>query len=312
MTRRGLFWLCAAFVAVLLAVLAVPAAYILVGLYRGQAFYRGMPSCYWRLQLRKWAEENFPGLTEPRPLLERACDFCFPAGGFEDDPAAVPVLAELLRDYDWRVRYAAANALNRIGPRAEPAVPALAMAISDPEPFVREEAVSALGSTGAAAAVPALVEALRGDGTLASTSQKALWQLGPAVVVPLTDALSHPDPGIRSRVAEMLAWLGPRAATASPALIAALGDSNGQVRDTASSALQRIGRGTSLLVQALHHQEPRVRRGAAEALGQTMPNGEVIAALTAALDDEDAATRGAAARSLKKHAWLKPAKPRRP
>jgi HEAT repeat protein len=75
---------------------------------------------------------------------------------------AVPALAVALQDPDCRVRHKTAVTLERIGREAEAAVPNLIEALSDEDDFVREWAAHALGAIGPAAAqaIPALTEAL--------------------------------------------------------------------------------------------------------------------------------------------------------
>lgn len=77
--------------------------------------------------------------------------------------AAVPQLAQALRDPNPLVRKRAADILARIGPDARDAVPVLIQALDDPEEDVRKAAVRALGEIGPAAeeAVPHLIDALR-------------------------------------------------------------------------------------------------------------------------------------------------------
>ena len=80
-------------------------------------------------------------------------------------PEAVPDLAEALRDPDWRVRWAAASALEYLGPEAADAVPALADALGDSHVEVRERVARTLALIGPEAvdAVPALMEALEDE-----------------------------------------------------------------------------------------------------------------------------------------------------
>jgi HEAT repeat protein len=79
--------------------------------------------------------------------------------------AAVPSLAETLRDPDQEVRLSAAMALESAGPQAAPAVPALVEALKDADANVRLWSCKALGSVGppARAAIPALVDAAKVD-----------------------------------------------------------------------------------------------------------------------------------------------------
>ena len=78
--------------------------------------------------------------------------------------AAVPALAQALKDEDEWVRANAAEALGRIGPEAKAAVPALIQALKNEDVLrVRWGAAEALGQIGPAAkqAVPALAQALK-------------------------------------------------------------------------------------------------------------------------------------------------------
>ena len=129
---------------------------------------------------------------------------------------SVPALAAALGDTDSGVRFAAASALEEMGPRAEPAVVLLAAALRDKDPDVRHFAAEALGriGPGAKAAVPALIEALR------------TW----------------PADAPRPSVAAALAHIGPDAKAAIPALIVAFCRSSTRTRVTGCRrALGRIG-----------------------------------------------------------------------
>src|SRR3954447_6351230 len=74
-------------------------------------------------------------------------------------------LMDDLNHQDPSARLEAAAALDRMGPRAKAAVPALAGALKDADVHVRKMAALALGDIGpdAGGAVPALVEALRDE-----------------------------------------------------------------------------------------------------------------------------------------------------
>ena len=63
----------------------------------------------------------------------------------------------------------ATNALGRIGPGAEPAVPTLIAAILDPDAVVQDTAVTALREIGPAA-VPALIAALKDETRMSGKS----------------------------------------------------------------------------------------------------------------------------------------------
>ena len=110
---------------------------------------------------------------------------------------AVPALILALKDPEARVRKAAASALWGLGPKAHDAVPTLAEALADNGDGVRLGAVMALGSIGrdAAAAVPALARAVRDrDGNVRLWAAKALAKIGPparAALPALTDAARY-------------------------------------------------------------------------------------------------------------------------
>jgi len=136
-------------------------------------------------------------------------------------PAAsgVPALVEALQPKDDTaanegLRQEAANALGRIGPLgASEAVPALARALKDVSPVVREVAAQSLRHVGpdAGRAVTELAEALADDSNL-----------------------------VRLHAAEALGELGPSARAATSALRRALEDENSYVRTAAGAALARI------------------------------------------------------------------------
>src|SRR5262249_30913902 len=70
---------------------------------------------------------------------------------------------ERLKSPDAKKRVEAAQAIEKIGPAAKDAVPALIQTLKDNDPDVREGAARALGEIGPGAkdAVPALVDALK-------------------------------------------------------------------------------------------------------------------------------------------------------
>jgi HEAT repeat protein len=74
-----------------------------------------------------------------------------------------PALAERLKDSDPNVRYSAARALGKYGPKAKDYVPDLVQALKDRDKTVRMGAAYALGDVGTDAgdAVAALKEALK-------------------------------------------------------------------------------------------------------------------------------------------------------
>jgi hypothetical protein len=122
-----------------------------IGWWRGEAFYQGMPTSYWSRECQRWQElkitGSWPGadrywIREPNwfeqhvdPILNRAPIIWSmdPLPLLRSDPLAVPVLVELLQDADINVRRIAANGLKMIGPPAKAATPALIQAAENEE-----------------------------------------------------------------------------------------------------------------------------------------------------------------------------------
>src|SRR5262249_52567181 len=145
---------------------------------------------------------------------------------------AAPSLVAALKDPDKDVRSVAAFALGEIspgaphpgdGPRSE--VVALARALrQEADHGARLWAAQALVKFGADAwvAVPALRQALstfdKGLG-VAEVAADVLARLRPAAVEILGEALQDPECPARSRVAQYLGELGPRARAALPSLM---------------------------------------------------------------------------------------------
>ncbi len=243
--------------------------------------------------------------------------------------AAVPALINLLNGPNREMRLSAADVLARIGPAARAAVPSLIRAIDHPEPTdvaetLKIRSVRALGRIGpdAAAAIPSLNRLFGEDGVDQCEIVVALNGIGAPPVWKLVDAfLLDAD----FRAAHDLAWLGPKAHEAIPALKKALADKRPQVRFSSAAALAFIEPAATesipVLVDALNHLDDRelevsdapaalarfgpkaraavpklaelVRKGSTdpglvEALVQIDPDGkESVPALISALDDDD-------------------------
>src|SRR3954470_10300000 len=129
------------------------------------------------------------------------------------DELPLPELVRRLKHPDTADRRAAAAALGRLGPKAGPAVPALAEALSDEDLYVRRLAALALGDIGAGGAVPALIEALGDE-----------------------------DEGARRRAAVALGEIGPEAAPALAALRELREEGGEAVREAAARAVRDIKR----------------------------------------------------------------------
>lgn len=118
---------------------------------------------------------------------------------------AVPHLIELLRGADPGTRYLCAKALGQIGDEAEAAVPALLEALRGDDMFLRAGATGALIKIGYPS-VPGLTAALFDDSNAVKRAAcKALGKIGnPRAIAALTNALQDANAGVRRLAAEAL------------------------------------------------------------------------------------------------------------
>jgi len=148
----------------------------------------------------------------------------------------------------------------------------------------RAELVRAIGSFGADAgpAVKAVAEALtHPDPEIRSAAAWALSQMG-ATAAPAIPALektiADTNPRVRSLSAVALRSMGPKAAEAVPALVQALSDPAAYVRAPAADAIGSIGTAAKAAVQPLIErllatgEQVYVLRSVAAALGDIGPN----------------------------------------
>lgn len=151
------------------------------------------------------------------------------------------------------------------------AIPELTALMPQVDPGTRYVLARALGRIGDERAVPALLEALRGDDPwVRAAVTGALIQMGSPAVDGLVDALRDEDKAVRRAAAKAVGKIGERA------------DDNRVVRGL-SAALLDVDRG--------------VRRFAAEALGRLGAAGKVDE-LREVLSDRDAEVRIAAFKAL--------------
>lgn len=224
----------------------------------------------------------------------------------------VPALVDALHDLQGPELAHIIEALSTLGPAA---VPRLVSAI-DVE-ALRPVAFMVLDRMGpqAKTAVPALVEHLKtDDDTLKSQLQFVLAAIGPdsAPAVPLlVESLASGNDDVRRSALYALGKIGPGAKAAAPALRSHLSNPD-------SDALRRVGvvwallqidpnnpqlviEAVPLLTEALSSEVPLVRREAAIALGNLgQPAHGSIGEIRALLDDKDPGVRAAAAEALEK------------
>lgn len=154
-----------------------------------------------------------------------------------DDPNAVGLLAEALRDDDYTVRWAVVGALAWL--RDDATIPMLLEAMHDKHFTVRLAVIRAFEEIQSVTVAPALAERLR-----------------------------DPHPLVREKAAEAIGML--RANEAEESLLVALSDHEPFVRRAAAEALGelRLPVQTERLIAALDDEDAFVRMAAAEALGR--------------------------------------------
>ncbi len=115
----------------------------LQGFLRGESFYKGRPTSYWKDEIKQAINA-----TRPRPtsVLDRLVRWNQSGPPRLGEPAALPVLTELLSDLDPEVRMYAAGALIDKGSWAEPVLPRLKELLQDEDPRIRRTAVYAVNS----------------------------------------------------------------------------------------------------------------------------------------------------------------------
>jgi HEAT repeat protein len=116
---------------------------------------------------------------------------------------AVQPLIPVLKDGNENVRQSAVEALGKIGGTAvvEPLIPVL----KDGNENVRQSAVEALGKIGGTSVIEPLINVLAEDNEkIHQAAATALVIIGAPAKGPLSNALNHQIPGVRSRAAEVL------------------------------------------------------------------------------------------------------------
>src|SRR5262249_26683082 len=147
MRKRWIIWVALGVMAVATAILFEP-THVVRGWLRGEQFFAGRPTSYWSKVIRndggRFGEAVGLGFAQ------------------QPDPAAVPMLIELLEDEDDEVRFTACWALSANGIAARPAVPALLEMLGHSNLYYRRNASHALAFIGPdASAVDTLIEALK-------------------------------------------------------------------------------------------------------------------------------------------------------
>ena len=220
-------------------------------------------------------------------------------------PAAVPAIADVLRDEEYLIRILAAYTLGELGSAAVDATPALCGALGDKEPMVSSEVGRALekiardpGHTQVAAAmVPSVAKVLREvSGAAVMIAKKVFKTIGNPALPTLVEMLNDKDRTPRLRALDALRELG-QAKAAVPSLSAWLSDEDRQLRWRAAMVLGEVGReakpAVPALIEAMRDPLPNsygdVAAGALMRIGPTV--AELEPALAPLMKDKDAVVR---------------------
>lgn len=191
----------------------------------------------------------------------------------KDGAEAIPALVDALKDKDERVQAGAAASLGKIG---EPAHAALEQLLRNGERRQRRWAAYALGRTGDLSVAPLLVMA-SGDSRddvreKAAESLELLGFTGKDALRVFIKGLKDTNPAVRFHSVRALGNIAD--ASAVPALIEILDDSNINIRAVACEALGKIGPASSKAVPkliALLSNHPFVQAFAVTSLGGIGP-----------------------------------------
>ncbi len=246
MTARRIMWPMTVILVLAVVALVVPGSpFYLTDLLASGWHFHGRSTAYWIRAL------------ETEDLEERnKAIFALGAIGARAEEA-VPVLAALMTGSpDRNTRSQAALALSKMAPASRLAVPALAQALNDEEPWVRMNAVMALSrlKADARAATAALVQALNdksNDTNLGrfnvSIQQMAVLTLG-RVGAGNADALAALTAALGKEFSDRVRWsavqalgeIGPEARPTVPLLRALLKHNSEELREAAAEALRQI------------------------------------------------------------------------
>ena len=269
----------------------------------------------------KPAVEGLRGLLKEKKVSVRAESAMALGRIGKDAEAAIPELVGLLADKNERIGREASLALGRIGTAA---VDPLISTAAHKDPNIRAYAVAGLGNlAGPGSKVQeAVLKCTRDEAAvvrLEAVTALARLKASDDILLPiLSENLRHDDERVRlavvnvllerrpllSRMAKELEslltaenggvsrlaafLLGRMGPSAAPLLLSSLHDKRSHIEQIAE-ALAMIGRpiGASLSL-AVKSSEPRVRSGAALALGQIRPVArDTVPSLTAGLNDSD-------------------------
>ena len=216
----------------------------------------------------------------------------------QTDPETIQLMIQIMNDEDWVVRWAVARALGVVGdPSAGTIVGALTNALADKDSRVCEAASFALEQMGPAAqdAIPALAIAATKTGTAGIEACKVIDAVGEAS----EKLVIGTGWTVRWTATRALGVVGSESETSLSPLMEALKDAEWQVRGVAALALgqhraQVSAEVVSALSDSLKDEQAGVRMAAAIALGQLGPSaGAALATLQESTTDTEQRVREA-------------------
>lgn len=233
-------------------------------------------------------------LSDPSPPVRRMAALLVGRAEARGKPAVPALVKALASDKDDRMRKEAAEALGRIGAVSPAVVPALVRALGDRKPEVVNVVVDALQRIGPAAepAAGRLLKLVPRRGVQRARVSLALAAMGASVVPDLVEALRGGETEVHDAVIAALRRLGPRARAAVKPLTAHLRRTRkhglaGLEALAAMGGPKAAGPAVPLVTPLLKDKAWVTRVMAAEALGKAGPAGAAaVPALRAALQDK--------------------------
>ena len=218
-------------------------------------------------------------------------------GEMKATAAVEPLMQLVQQDKEISVRRAGVTALGTIGDVR--ALPVLVSALGDGDPLVRSDARNAVKNF-KEAAIPELINGLKNSNVQVRLGSISLLTdlKATAAVEPLMELVQQDkETSVRRVAVTALVAIGD--ARALPSLVAALGDSDSSVRNTARNAMKSFKElAIPELLKGLKHEKKEVRSGAAGVLGEMKAVAGVEALMEVVQTDKEGEVRGAAVRAL--------------
>ena len=232
--------------------------------------------------------------------------------GYQNDPAALQVILNELRDSKPHMRRLAVEMLAKLGNPA--AIPHLVERLTDTDPEVRVAVTHSLAELGATAAMGEIILGLDDPADIVREETLAsLLKLGaassPKLIGLLEPLLNDPNVHVAAHAAAVLLFLQENE-QAQILFSKLLKDNDVHTRHVALDALGHIaasaqGRASfnvNLILNALADSSPLIRRDAIE-VASSLKASAVYQLIVPCLSDEDAAVRRTASATLRQ-AWL--------